>query len=76
MFAAIAWQTVWRSYVRDVAVPCAFARPWWQARLRAAVPLGSAEHAGVNAAHEDLRGLGGKCVCVVPCHWGARNMLA
>ena len=23
----------------------------------------------------DLRGLGGKCVCVAPCHWGARNML-
>ena len=27
------------------------------------------------AGHADLRGLGGKCVCVAPCHWGARNML-
>ena len=25
--------------------------------------------------HADLRGLGGKCVCVAPCHWGAQNML-
>ena len=23
----------------------------------------------------DLHGPGGKCVCVAPCHWGARNML-
>ena len=37
-------------YVRDVAVPCGFARPWWEVRLRGAVPLGSAKHAGVNAA--------------------------
>ena len=25
--------------------------------------------------HWELRDLGGKCVCVAPCHWGARNML-
>ena len=37
-------------YVRDVAVPCGFARPWWKLRLRGVVPLGSAKHAGVNAA--------------------------
>ena len=43
-------QTVWRNYVRDVAGPCGFARPWWKVRLRGAVPLGSAKHAGVNAA--------------------------
>ena len=43
-------QTVWRIYVRYVAVPCGFARPWWDVRLRGAVPLGSAKHAGVNAA--------------------------
>ena len=42
-------QTVWRNEVRDVAVPCGFARPWWKVRLRGAVPLGSAKHAGVNA---------------------------
>ena len=35
---------------RDVAVPCGFAWPWWKVRLRGAVPLGSAKHAGVNAA--------------------------
>ena len=29
-----------------------------------------------SQCHWDLRGLGGKCVCVAPCHWGARNMLA
>ena len=43
-------QTIWRNYVRDVAVPCGFARPWWKVRLRGAVPLGSAKHAGENAA--------------------------
>ena len=43
-------QTVWPNYVRDVAVPCGFARPWWEVRLRGAAPLGSAKHAGVNAA--------------------------
>ena len=43
-------QTVWRNYVRDVAVPCGFARSWWEVRSRVAVPLGSAKHAGVNAA--------------------------
>ena len=34
-------QTVWRNYVRDVAVPCGLARPWWKVRLRGAVPLGA-----------------------------------
>ena len=29
----------------------------------------------MSQCHADLRGLGGKCVCVAPCHWGARNML-
>ena len=38
------------NYVRDVAVPRGFARPWWRVRLRGAVPLGSVKHAGVNAA--------------------------
>ena len=41
---------VWRNYVRDVAVPYGFARPWWEVRLRGAVPQGSGKHAGVNAA--------------------------
>ena len=39
-------QTVWPKYVRDVAVPLGFARPWLEVRLRGAVPLGSAKHAG------------------------------
>ena len=43
-------QTVWRNYVRDVAVPLGIARPWWEVCLRGTVPLGSAKHAGVNAA--------------------------
>ena len=30
----------------------------------------------MSQCHADLRGLGGKCVCVAPCHWGARNTLA
>ena len=38
------------NYVRDVAVSLGFARPWWEVCLRGAVPLGSAKHAGVNAA--------------------------
>ena len=29
----------------------------------------------VTQCHADLRGLGGKCVCMAPCQWGARNML-
>ena len=29
----------------------------------------------MSQRHANLRGLGGKRVCVVPCHWGARNML-
>ena len=40
----------WPNYVRDVAVPRGFARPWWKVRLRHAMPLQSAKHAGVNAA--------------------------
>ena len=44
------WADRAANYVRDVAVPCGFARPWWKVRLRGAVPLGSAKHAGVNAA--------------------------
>ena len=43
-------QTVWRRDDGDIAVPLGFARPWWKVRLRGAVPLGSAKHAGVNAA--------------------------
>ena len=48
MFASSVWRTVWRNYVRDVAVPCGSAWLWWKARLRGAVPLGRAKHAGVN----------------------------
>ena len=44
------WADRAANYVRDVAVPCGFARPWWEVRLRGAVPLGSAKHAAVNAA--------------------------
>ena len=29
----------------------------------------------MSQCHADLRGLGGKCVCDAPCHWGARSML-
>ena len=47
---AVCGQTVWPKYVDDVAVPWGLARPWWEVRLRGAVPLGSAKHAGVNAA--------------------------
>ena len=53
MIAVVCGQTVWRNYIRDVAVPCGFARPWWEVRLRGAVPLGSAKHAGVIAARDD-----------------------
>ena len=38
------------SIVSGHAAPLGFARPWWKVRLRGAVPLGSAKHAGVNAA--------------------------
>ena len=27
----------------------------------------------MSQCHADLRGLGGKGVCVAQCHWGARN---
>ena len=37
------WADRVANYVRDVAVPCGFARPWWEVRLRGAVPLGSAK---------------------------------
>ena len=45
-------QTVWPKCVHDVAAPLGFARPWWEVCLRGAAPLGlgSAKHAGVNAA--------------------------
>ena len=36
-------RTVWPKYVRDVAVPWGFVQPWWEVRLRGAVPLGSAK---------------------------------
>ena len=52
-------QTVWRNYVRDVAVPRGFARPWWEVRLRGAVPLGSAKHAAVNAVSRCCGMIGG-----------------
>ena len=29
----------------------------------------------MSQCHADLHSLGGKCVCVAPCHWGAQNML-
>ena len=48
--ASIVWADRVANYGRDVAVPCGFVRPWWKMRLRGAVPLGSAKHAGVNAA--------------------------
>ena len=48
--ASSVWADRVANYVRDVAVPCGFARPWWKARLRGTVPVGSAKHAGVNAA--------------------------
>ena len=50
MIASSLWADRVANYVRDVVVPCAFAGPWWKVRLRGAVPLGSAKHAGVNAA--------------------------
>ena len=54
MFASVVYgQTVWQNYVPDVAVPFRFARPWWEVTLRGTVPVGSAKHAGLNAA----------------CHW-------
>ena len=44
----VSGQAVWRRDVCDVAVPLGFARLWWKVRLRGAVPLGSAKHAGVG----------------------------
>ena len=46
LLSSVYGQTMWRNYVRYVA----FARPWWEVCLCGAVPLGSAKHAGVNAA--------------------------
>ena len=40
---------MWSKYVHVVAVPWGFV-PWWEVRVRGAVPLESAKHAGVNAA--------------------------
>ena len=48
--ASSVWANRVANYARDVAVPCGFARSWRGVRLRGAVPLGSAKHAGVNAA--------------------------
>ena len=45
-------QTVGRRDVRDVAVTCGFARPWWKVRLRGAVPQGSAKHETRRVAGE------------------------
>ena len=50
MIASSVWADRVASYVRDVAMSCGFARSLWEVRLRGAVPLGSAKHAGVNAA--------------------------
>ena len=50
MIASSVWADRVANYVRDVAVPCGFARPWWEIRLRGAVPLGSAKYVGINAA--------------------------
>ena len=45
MIACSVWADRVANYVRDVAVPCGFARPWWKVRLRGAVPSGSAKRA-------------------------------
>ena len=54
-------QAMRRNYVRDAAVPCGFARPWRQVRLRGAVPLGGAPDpqrcAAVASAHLRLHTL-------------------
>jgi len=50
MIASSVWADRVANYVRDVAVPSGFARSWRGVRLRGAVALGSAKHAGVNAA--------------------------
>ena len=49
MIACSVWADRVANYVRD-AVPYRFARPWWEVRLRGALPQGSANRAGVNAA--------------------------
>ena len=49
-FAQSRSHAVLGNYVRNVAVPCGFAWPWWKVRWRGAVPVGSAKHAGVSAA--------------------------
>ena len=37
-------------------MPCGFARPRWQVRLRESVPLGGGKPAGVNAAWAERGG--------------------
>ena len=54
-------QTVGRRDMRDVAALLGFARPWWRVRLRGAVPLGSAKHAGVKRGVS----LGGMICCIM-----------
>ena len=49
MIASSVWADRVARSVRDVAVPCGFARSWWEVRLRGVLPLGSTKHAGVNA---------------------------
>ena len=36
-------------------------------------PCGEIRSVMLLQCHVDLRGLGGKCVCVAPCHWRARS---
>ena len=58
-------QTLWPKYVRDVAVPLGFARPWLEVRSRGAVPWGSAKHAGVNAGERDNWRYRARCLLLV-----------
>lgn len=46
MFSVL--HTLWPNDVCDVALPCGFARPWWQVHLRESVPLVEGKHAGAN----------------------------
>ena len=58
-FASSAWRAVWRNYVRDVAVPCGFAQPWWKVHLRGAVPLGERETRWCKRGAPLVRGMMG-----------------